>query len=251
MVLSAAVSENRPLGTVTVMSSHNTYIGAHMQFLYSKCGVAPIEAALHAGVRCIELDVNIWCGELVVAHWLTIAGRSIPGTNTVSLDSVLEAIKRTAFKHTDDPLFLSIENTSANTDALALALEFYFGTRLIRGQVDSDTLLSTLIGKVVLLSDRSEGRLQSLLNVCWDDHVNVPHTNTVRCLIDSPYCLRRVYPQCSLYTALFSTNFPPEAYLKSGINFVSMNFNQDDEYLQRYKNAFGSDGIRHVPPCFC
>lgn len=93
----------RPLCDYYVASSHNTYLmGSQL------IGDSSVEAyinALNRGCRCIELD--LWDGdegEPIIFHGYTL-------TTKIQLREVLQdALKPYAFKATDYPLILSLEN---------------------------------------------------------------------------------------------------------------------------------------------
>ena len=104
---------------------------------------------------------------------------------------------------------------------------FNFGNPII-----SDLVLPTL-----------EGRFD-LPNIRMTDHINEANDQTP--FITSQSRLSRIYPRFTLYSALFSTNFQPEPYLHAGTTFISMNFNNTDNGLQRYMEAFGVDGIKYT-----
>ena len=157
---------------------------------------------------------------------------------------MLIAIKTVAFIHTNDPLFIYFDNQT-NTGALAAMIEHRLGHRLIRHAVRHDTYLATLIDKIIIISDlvlpTLEGRFD-LPNIRMTDHINEANDQTP--FITSQSRLSRIYPRFTLYSALFSTNFQPEPYLHAGTTFISMNFNNTDNGLQRYMEAFGVDGIK-------
>ncbi|CEF70496.1 Phospholipase C, phosphatidylinositol-specific, X domain and Phosphoinositide phospholipase C family and Phospholipase C, phosphatidylinositol-specific, Y domain and EF-hand domain pair and Pleckstrin homology-like domain and Phospholipase C, phosphoinositol-specific, EF-hand-like domain and PLC-like phosphodiesterase, TIM beta/alpha-barrel domain-containing protein [Strongyloides ratti] len=110
---------NYPLPLYYINSSHNTYLNGHQinaakHFSVNQRCEATVEMykqVLLSGCRCIELD--LWDGnngEPVVTH----GPEYLLKINTIELRKVCYAIKDYAFKTSDYPLILSLENHLSN-----------------------------------------------------------------------------------------------------------------------------------------
>uniref|UniRef100_A0A0K0EIX0 Phosphoinositide phospholipase C n=1 Tax=Strongyloides stercoralis TaxID=6248 RepID=A0A0K0EIX0_STRER len=110
---------NYPLPMYYINSSHNTYLNGHQinaakHFSVNQRCEATVEMyrqVLLSGCRCIELD--LWDGnngEPIITH----GPEYLLKINTIELRKVCYAIKDYAFKTSDYPLILSLENHLSN-----------------------------------------------------------------------------------------------------------------------------------------
>ncbi|XP_075527977.1 1-phosphatidylinositol 4,5-bisphosphate phosphodiesterase delta-1-like isoform X1 [Dermacentor variabilis] len=139
---------NQPLNHYYIASSHNTYLVQGQ--LVGSSSVEGYIRALKKGCRCLELDV--WDGpdnDPIVYHGYTL-------TTKILFRDVLESVKQYAFKESQYPVILSLENhcTLEQQKVMAKHLVEMLGPLLHKKQIDErETTMpppSALLNKILI-----------------------------------------------------------------------------------------------------
>ena len=207
---SAVVRQKLPLGACMVLSSHNTYIQSIAQF-----------------------------------GWWHIRSQ-FDNYRSISTWPTTFHLKPSCwwFVHTSDPLFISVQTNLFDIDdydRLADLWQTVFTSRLTNVSVDGQTCMYSLRDRIILMNEYTRGRFRSLVNLNWEDHINLPWNDQK--LLSSTSRIRRVYPRATLLSQLFSINEAMSRYVCAGVQFIAMNFNHDDVNLGAHCELFHIDGI--------
>jgi hypothetical protein len=265
---------NIRLGDMYISSSYNSAHSGYQMYDYTSELV--VLSVLQAGARYLEF--NIFNSEFGDNAYPVVSmgykrGEWKMMVNDTPLEIIFQIIADNAFTINDsvngvsnpeDPLFIGLNlNTNSNLGCLNLIsflINKYFSNKLLPNQYSyqnndniADMTLSQVSGKVIIFSsDGFQGSgLEEMVNYCWDNINNKP-----------THSLQRLH--CSNITAstfdgnrliefnkkgftiivphsegdFFNTNYDTSIALGLGCQFIAMEFQYIDPYIDTYITLF-------------
>ena len=272
------VGTNR-LGNYYIASAYNA---AHCGYqMYDYTSEQLVLAVLQSGARYLEFNVfNSEFGDKafpVVSMGYKVGEWKLMISDT-PLETIFQVIAKNAFEqfdgfngvnNTDDPVFIGLNlNTNSNLSCLNLIgylISEYFGERLLDNHYSyqntdliSDITLGQLKQKVVFFaSDGFQGSgLEEIINYSWDN-VNNSKTHKMQRLYYEDIMLDTYdakglikYNQTGLTIVVphkegdfFNGNFDSNKAFDCGCQFVAMEFQNIDAYMDSYITRFKSNSL--------
>jgi len=158
---------NRPLRDYVIKSSYNTAITGNF------VNLDMVQYVLKRGCRFLDFEVFLIEGSPQVAYSTDKSYDTIDTDNHILLDSVLTSAVSNAFSGTspnsNDPLFIHLRIKSKDPNiykVVAKSIDFALKSKLYNGQVSNNTKLSEIMGKVVIIMDKTITRNYKELSAC-------------------------------------------------------------------------------------
>lgn len=246
------------LSEVSIMSSHNSFIRTLQ--IGGLSSLDALEIALARGSRFLELDIfrnpddpnEVW-----VSHGNIINGVDIIETSKLDLNTALEFINSRAFKDTSDPLFLilqlNIDHDVISSNVIADLLEKNFNDKICDFNVTTDTILKSLLNKIVMIYQTGAGSdlLENIMNLKLNEgFINKPHTHSISSIKKyiSESNIVRIYPDGGLFPqGTLGINYDPSDFFNSGVTFIAMNIAVNDVNMKKYEDIFKSSSFVEFP----
>jgi len=256
-----------PLKQFMVASSFRGYMGKYQILDY--CSVKLLRKVIQSGSRFIYMDIfNDSLDEFanpVISSGIESGNWKLT-FNSESFEDVCKTIKETAFgsgfvDNPDDPLFLAL-NLKVNKNIVCLnkiqkALYKYFRSELLGPEFSymredmANTPMKKLMKKLVIFSSSgAEGSsFEEMINYSWDNEDNNFRKIGYRSLdktLSSVDAIKlnpkdvRTYNNEGLTIVVpeengfFTRNYDPAPYLKTGCQFICMNYQSVDDHMSKY-----------------
>lgn len=202
----------------------------------------------------VSLNVNSKNDIPVVIH----GNDKITDIEYAYFDDVLLTIKNNAFINTNDPLIIYLEIFDTENEnymrLISESIKNYLGNRLYSATINNtnkDTYylnvpIKDLLGKIIFIhhnfSKGYNNRIKYLSPVCHGLSTEDPYNtggitgkSAADAIILKPNNkLIRIYPE----NVIESTNYDPEIYWINNYNLVSLNFDNNDDYMKKNNNKF-------------
>lgn len=154
--ISSVSQTNHPIRQYCIKSSYNTALSGNY------VSVDAIKYVLSRGCRFIDFEIFLIDDEAQVAYTDDPTFTTVTTKNYISLNEALKHVAIHGFSSPSpnmrDPLFIQFRIKSKNPkifNLVGMAVDNYLSTKLHRGKVTGNTILSELMGKAVLIIDRS------------------------------------------------------------------------------------------------
>jgi len=270
---------NLTLKDYVIKSSYNTaYIGSTMSF-------KAITYALSRGYRFLDFEVYLVDGLPCVGYSNESSNKmKITSSNTLPFGQVLYNVLTEAFSaptpNINDPLFINLRLNSTDNnlyEMVAKSIDKNIKNRLYSDKVDSDTKLTDIAGKIVLILDviRSPDYdsyptcpgIETSQNPCYNlsKYVNLEGGSKLLRLITYDSLLKQTTNPPNIDTddettdlTILKLTYPDvtsnkdnpsiEPFIKDyGTQFIAVRLNKLDTNLKNYESFFAECGYGIVP----
>ena len=261
-----------PLCEFCIKSSYNSACsGAYMN-------LDVIKYILSRGCRFLDFEIYYMNQSVVVAY--SDDGVTVLSKNTLPLSDVFDCIIANGFSapspNLGDPLFIQLRIRTVDPDGyteIANLVSKTLSSRLYKGMVDSNTLLSKLMGKLILIVDAQVSGDYALYPVCSTGTVNCNNMGSMVNMQSNAYplykysnktllnmlsnpptmmdkttsdvkVLRMVEQASSMETTNPNSNIMIKNY---GVQIIENRFYMKDAYLTTYETFFSDNGSAFIP----
>jgi len=271
---------NRPLKEYVIKSSYNSaitgkYVNPEM-----------VKYLLQRGCRLLDFEV-LYIDEMPYVTYTTDSNlEAINTDNKVLLDNILTSAVSQAFTQPspnyEDPLFIHLRLKSKQNDiykAVAKSIDATLRGKLYSKKITDTTKLSDIMGKVVIIMDKTINRKYETDSICkvtdkdcyklpkyinMDSGSDLLYQNTYTDILNQPYNIVNVIDKCDHCTNVrhnrmvvpekthSNTNNPNALDLigKHGCQIVTQRFYLKDDNLYKYEKLFDDNKGGVIPLAF-
>jgi hypothetical protein len=169
----SAPTYNLPLKEYCIKGSYNTALTGRY------VNLDMIKYVLSRGCRFLDFEIFYINGIPYVASSTDPTYTMLDTVNKLLLDDVLASVVSNAFAppspNVNDPLFIHLRVKSKDDSiykAIAKAIDYGLKSRLFKGKVKKDTLLSEIMGKIIIVMDKEMNPTYAALSQCSPDKQN-------------------------------------------------------------------------------
>jgi hypothetical protein len=255
--VSVPVIMNKALRNYYIKSSYNSC--ASGQFTNDFVSTAALTNAIKQGCRFLDFEIYDMDGEPVVAVSNSTKYSIKSCYNSLPLSDVFETVKNEAYTASNrgDPLFLNLRIKCTHAEMykkIGTLLQNFFAERLLGGEYSYEyggknlgsVPLSDLLGKVIVVADLSNKKLQFSP---FMEYVNLGGNSAFNRMIrytevahDPPSDLAQFVLQnltmCVPDLLGSASNFDSTVAMNQGIQIVAMCYQSDDTNLAQYNSFF-------------
>lgn len=277
-------NDDFPLMQYCFMASYNSaYAGPTKNTISNEA----VNHILSLGCRWLDFEVYLIGGKPMVAVSNDPVYSSIKSIDNMGLYDILTNVTTTAMNpekcpNAGDPVFINLRIKSQNTDIYALTTVMIDktvgtdgGSKLYKGRIDNLKSIDELMGKFVIIIDKTANADWANYPNCDSDTQNChklkPYVNmesgtdnlrlsTYNKILDSETAIPHIFDD-ELYTDVakfqhvtpsdYNTNTANPAHstfvLNYGTQIVAYPFYNDDKNLKIYIKAFNDNGAAMVP----
>ena len=271
---------DRPLKEYVIKSSYNSAITG------KSVSAEMVKYLLKRGCRLLDFEV-LFIDENPYVTYTTDPNLEVINTdNKILLDNILTTAVSQAFTQPspnyEDPLFIHLRLKSKNNDiykAVAKSIDATLRGKLYSKKITNKTKLSDIMGKVVIIMDKTINRKYETDSLCkitdkncykLSNYVNLEsgsdllYYNTYADILNQSYNIVRVVDKCDYCTNVShnrmiipdklngNTNNPDALELigKHGCQIVTQRFYLKDENLSKYEKIFDDNKGGIIPLAF-
>lgn len=262
------MKNNYILADFYICSSHKSYLPCTQYFDYSS--PKAIEYVLKSGARYVELDIfnKGFCRETIPVVTNGVNPGNWHYTTDIDLEDCFRVIKEFAFSdiisNKNDPLILclnlNIEQNDYSANIIAKLIKQYFGNRLLGSEYSyqrkniSLIPIKELFEKMIIISNISpkDTELDEFINYNFDlPFMRNYSNNQINEIIDREELInfnkRNITRVYNSDKSRNSNNFNPYGGWFLGCQFVTLNFQNPDKFMNFYIDKFKDSSFALKP----
>ena len=280
-ILSKEENQDRPLKDFYIASSFRSCLGINQRFDY--VSLQPLTSVIESGARLIWFDIfnenmNVDCRPVVsngrdLGNWKYTL-------NTIYFEDAIKRVAQIAFSsgyvnNYNDPLFialnLNVQNNLLTLNKIKRIIVKHLRTKLLPSRYGfiskniANVKIKELLGKVVILTsggyDSSD--LKEIINYSWDKPemrlLNYKGLSSDRNIVSSikydkeeikTFNAENISLVLPEENSIFTNNYDTRDAFNTGCQFVLMNYQKIDQFMDKYTSKFKNSSFILRPSKF-